>query len=135
MNLAGLAGDAGDIDLGFVFRIDAKKTPKYEGFEIESAAQEMIEAVLNGDFTEDVAGLISNAAKAAKDYETVKKIMSKKRDLDKAEADKQEAAETDEQKAAKKQQEIQDLQNEIQNLLKRVSDKTQVDLLTSTLNL
>ena len=102
-----------------VLRVNAKEVPGYEGFEIESAAQEMIEAVLNGDFTDDVADLISDVAKAAKEYGTVKEIMARKREM--------ETLETDEEKTKKRE--------EIQNLLKLIGDKDQVSLLTSAFDL
>ena len=104
-----------------VLRVNGEKVSDYEGFEIEGTAQEMIEAVLNGDtnLTDEAAELISAAAKSAKEYETVKQIMARKREMA--------AAGTDEEKAKKLK--------EIQNLLKLVSDENQVALLTSALKL
>ena len=116
-----LAEVSGMVSPYVVLRVNGEKVSDYEEFEIESAAQEMIEAVLNGDtnLTDEAAELISVAAKSAKEYGTVKQIMARKREMA--------AAKTEEKKAEKRK--------EIQNLLKLVSDENQVALLTSALKL
>ena len=128
-----LAEKHGLNDAYVVFRVQGKEVPDYKDFQIESAAQQLVGDLLKSEsITDELAELVSDAARAASEYGTVKQIMEKKSDLDNA--TKHIVAETDKQKSKEKQQEIQKLQKEIQNLLKLVSG-TQGNLLTSTLNL
>ena len=106
-----------------VFRVTCKERPEYASFEVESAAQEMVEAVLNSrDLSEEVSDLIADAAKAAKEYGTVKEIIRQKRVLDKL------GEGADEKKK-------EDLGREIDALLRRLGDEERATLLTEVLGL
>lgn len=113
-----LAEQDGLKDAYIIIRINSIEKNEYKDFELDSAAQQILDAVLNQGVTQSIAGLISDSVKTAKQYGSVKEILELKKKLNR---------ETD---AGKKE----DLKKAIENGLKVLTDD-QVALLKDALGL
>jgi hypothetical protein len=78
-----LAEEAGLKDPYLVIRINAVEKKEYENFEFDSAAQEIMDTVLNQGVNESIAELLSEGVKATKHFAAAKRIMELKLRLDK----------------------------------------------------
>jgi hypothetical protein len=113
-----LAEKAGMTDAYVVIRINAVEKKEYKDFEAASAAQEILDAVLNQNLTAEVTDLITENIKASKQLDSVKKVM----DLNK----KYGKASTTDEKAK--------IKTAIENEFKKLSED-QVDSLKEALGL
>lgn len=73
---------AGMTDPYVVVRINAVEKNEYRDFQLDAAAQETLDAVLNHGLTKDLAEMISGSVKAARQFDTVKDVLALKRTLD-----------------------------------------------------
>lgn len=114
-----LAEKAGMEDAYVVIRINAQERNEYKDFEVESEAQQILEEFLSQKtITENIADLISDSVKAAKQFHSVEEILKLKKNLNReGEEDKK-----------------RELKEKIENELKKLSDD-QVDLLKDALGL
>ena len=76
------AEQAGMTDAYIVIRINAVEKNEYRDFQLDAAAQETLDAVLNHGLTKDIAEMISGSAKAARQFDTVKNVLALKRTFD-----------------------------------------------------
>ena len=114
-----LAETDGLNDAYVVFRVNAEEVPGYKDFQIESAAQQLVDDLLKSEgITDEIAELVADAARAASEYGTVKQILARKREMDGLTGD----ART--QKA-----------KEIENLLKHLTDQAEASLIKDVLQL
>jgi hypothetical protein len=113
-----LAEQAGLTAPYIVIRINAIDKSEYNSFENDRAAQEILDQVLNQGLTQNLADLLSETVKTTKQYESVKKILELKKELNKS-------------KAIDKQAE---LKTAIENELKNISEE-QKTLLKEVLKL
>lgn len=77
------AEEAGMKDPYVVLRINATEKNEYKNFQLDAAAQEILDAALNHGVTKEVAEMISGSVKAARQFDTVKRILELKGSLDK----------------------------------------------------
>jgi hypothetical protein len=102
-----------------VLSINAVERNEYKNFELDSAGQEILDAVLNQkNITENLATLITDTVKGAKHYSSVGKVMELKRKTDKEKDDEKKKM----------------LKANIENELKRL-DEEQVSLVKEALGL
>jgi len=76
------AEQAGLTDPYIVIRINAVEKNEYKDFQLDAAAQETLDAVLNHGLTKDIAEMISGNVKAARQFDTVKNILALKRTME-----------------------------------------------------
>jgi hypothetical protein len=82
-----LAEEVGLKDAYIVIRINSVEKDEYKDFEVDSAAQEILDAVANQGVTTSIAELLTDSVKAAKQFGSVEKVLGLKKRLD-AELDK-----------------------------------------------
>lgn len=113
-----LAEKAGMIDPYVVVRINAIEKKEYKDFEATSAAQEILDTVLNQSITTEIAEAITESVKASKQFDSVKRVLDLNKQLSKAK--------TEEKKT--------ELKSAIDNEFKKLSED-QVSLLKEALDL
>lgn len=113
-----LAEEAGMTNPYVVVRINAVEKNEYKDFEATSAAQEILDTVLNQSITNEIAEVITDSVKASKQYDSVKKVLDLNKKLGKA----------------TKEEEKTKLKTEIENELKKLSED-QISLLKEALGL
>src|SRR5262249_35634835 len=82
-----LAEQVGLRDPYVVVRINAIEKKEYDNFEFDSAAQEIMDTVLNQGVSERLSAFLSEGVRASKHFAAAKLIMEYKLKLDRAVAD------------------------------------------------
>lgn len=113
-----LAEEVGMTDAYLVIRINAVEKKEYKDFEATSAAQEILDTVLNQSITTEISNTITDIVKDSQEYSSVKKVLDLNKKLGK---------ETKPEKKA-------ELKTSIENELKKLSDD-QVTLLKEALGI
>jgi hypothetical protein len=101
-----------------VLRINAIQKDEYKDFEATSAAQEILDKVMNQPVSKELADLVEDGVKAVKEHDAVKAVLGLKKQLDKEAVDETKT----------------ELRQAIENELKKLSGD-QVSLLKEVLGL
>ena len=76
------AENVGLTDPYIVIRVNAVQKDEYKDFQLDAAAQEILDAVQNHGMTKEIAELVSGSVKAARQFDTVKNVLALKRTMD-----------------------------------------------------